>query len=128
MMNKKAWVTLGVVLIFLGGGVGIIATTAWDEPQTPVVVQELSEDTKNDPDTYSLSDVAEHGSAESCWSAIDGTVYDLTEFIEEHPGGSRAILVICGSDGSGSFNSMPAAVMPAARLALAKYKIGTLAE
>ena len=127
MMNKKAWLTLGVVLIFLGGGAGIIATTAWDQPETPELVQETPNNEK-DPDTYTLNEIAEHGDAESCWSAIDGNVYDLTEFIEEHPGGSRAILVICGSDGSGSFNSMPDAVMPAARLALAKYKIGTLAE
>ena len=33
--------------------------------------------------TYSLEEVAEHNSSESLWLAIDGKVYDVTEFMEE---------------------------------------------
>ncbi len=54
--------------------------------------------------TYSLAAVATHNNASSCWSAINGNVYDLTRWINQHPGGPGAILSICGKDGSAAFN------------------------
>ena len=54
---------------------------------------------------YTLAQVAERNSAAECWVAIDGGVYDLTQWIRSHPGGSGAILNLCGKDGSASFTS-----------------------
>ncbi len=54
---------------------------------------------------YTLADVAKHSSQSSCWSAINGNVYDLTRWINQHPGGPDAILSICGTDGSAAFNA-----------------------
>jgi predicted heme/steroid binding protein len=54
--------------------------------------------------TYSLAEVASHGDSNSCWSVINGKVYDLSSYINQHPGGSREILQICGTDGSSAFN------------------------
>jgi len=48
--------------------------------------------------------VATHNSAESCWTAIDGSVYDLTTWVDQHPGGAGKILSICGIDGTSAFN------------------------
>jgi hypothetical protein len=48
--------------------------------------------------------VATHNSAESCWTAIDGSVYDLTTWVDQHPGGAGNILSICGIDGTSAFN------------------------
>ncbi len=120
-MNKQGWLTVLVIAIFLAGAISLLI---WNESHLAIIPSTPS--TPND--IYTLSDIATHTEAASCWTSIDGSVYDLTEFIEEHPGGSKAILVICGFDGTGSFNSMPAAVMPVVRMTLAKYKIGTLAE
>ncbi len=53
---------------------------------------------------YTMADVAKHNSASSCWSAINGNVYDLTKWINQHPGGPSAILSLCGKDGSAAFN------------------------
>lgn len=36
---------------------------------------------------YTLEDIKEHRTEESCWLAIHGKVYDVTDFLEEHPGG-----------------------------------------
>lgn len=55
--------------------------------------------------TYTLADVATHNEEASCWTAINGQVYDLTAFIKKHPGGDRNILRICGIDGSQAFNA-----------------------
>ncbi len=37
--------------------------------------------------TYSMAMVAKHGGSSSCWTAINGKVYDLTAWIGQHPGG-----------------------------------------
>jgi tetratricopeptide (TPR) repeat protein len=50
-----------------------------------------------------LDEVKKHNSAGDCWSIIDGNVYDLTNWVESHPGGSSRIAAICGKDGSSSF-------------------------
>lgn len=52
-----------------------------------------------------LSVVATHASRSSCWTVINGTVYDLTSWIPQHPGGESAILRLCGVDGSARYNA-----------------------
>ncbi|EXJ90162.1 hypothetical protein A1O3_03231 [Capronia epimyces CBS 606.96] len=44
------------------------------------------------------SDIAQHNTRESCWVIIQGQVYDVTDFLEEHPGGSSIILRYGGKD------------------------------
>ncbi len=41
--------------------------------------------------------VAKHASKDDCWTIIDSSVYNLTSFIQEHPGGDN-ILSACGTD------------------------------
>jgi cytochrome b involved in lipid metabolism len=50
-----------------------------------------------------MKDVAENNSPKSCWSAIDGKIYDLTRWIKSHPGGQSAITFLCGTDGTKAF-------------------------
>jgi cytochrome b involved in lipid metabolism len=77
--------------------------------------------------TFTMTDVAKHGSAESCYSAINGGVYDLTNWIDKHPGGSKAILSLCGKDGSDSFNGKHGGqARPMSELA--NFKIGILTQ
>lgn len=58
------------------------------------------------PMTYiSLTEVAQHATADDCWSVVNGNVYDLTQWINEHPGGSGPIESMCGVDASTAFNN-----------------------
>ena len=50
-----------------------------------------------------LAEVAQRDSQDECWVAIDGSVYDLTGWIRQHPGGRAAILSLCGTDGTAQF-------------------------
>jgi cytochrome b involved in lipid metabolism len=50
-----------------------------------------------------LDEAKKHNSADDCWSIIDGNVYDLTNWVESHPGGNERITAICGKDGTSSF-------------------------
>ncbi|KAF8592453.1 hypothetical protein K439DRAFT_1400272 [Ramaria rubella] len=53
---------------------------------------------------YTLEQVAQHNSKESCWIIIENKVYDVTDFLPEHPGGSKIILKYGGKDATDAFN------------------------
>ncbi len=61
--------------------------------------------TKIPGNAYSLSEVANHNDANSCWAVIGNRVYDLTSWISIHPGGDVDILSLCGKNGTDVFNS-----------------------
>ncbi|KAH9912516.1 glyoxylate dehydrogenase [Fomitopsis serialis] len=48
-------------------------------------------------------EVAEHASRESCWIIVHGKVYDVTEFLPEHPGGQAIILKYAGKDATEAY-------------------------
>ena len=74
---------------------------------------------------YSMTQVRANNTARSCWTVIDGVVYDLTKWISNHPGGSGAILFLCGTDGTNAFSAQHQnQARPAIRLDT--YRLGPL--
>jgi cytochrome b involved in lipid metabolism len=51
-----------------------------------------------------LDDVKEHSSKEDCWLVVDDRVFDVTEYVDKHPGG-EAILKGCGTDATSLFDA-----------------------
>jgi L-lactate dehydrogenase (cytochrome) len=49
-------------------------------------------------------DVAKHNAAEDCWVVLNGQAYDMTDFLEDHPGGAGIIMKYAGRDASRAFN------------------------
>lgn len=54
---------------------------------------------------YTMADVQANNSESSCYTVINGNVYDLTSFIASHPGGARNIMKLCGIDGTSIYMS-----------------------
>lgn len=75
--------------------------------------------------SYSLAEVAEHKTPDSCWAAINGDVYDLTQWINGHPGGPNAIRSICGTEASVIFNNRHGSMREPMEK-LPSFMIGTL--
>ena len=74
---------------------------------------------------FTMTQVRANNSARSCWTVIDGVVYDLTKWISNHPGGSGAILFLCGTDGTNAFSAQHQnQARPAIRLDT--YRLGPL--
>jgi cytochrome b involved in lipid metabolism len=46
--------------------------------------------------TYSLDECKQHVTESSCWLLINGRVYNVTDFLEEHPGGYDIIIQSAG--------------------------------
>lgn len=53
---------------------------------------------KNEQKVYRLSEVKEHNDEEDCWMVIHGKVYDVTSFMDDHPGGPEIMLENAGKD------------------------------
>jgi len=53
--------------------------------------------------TFSQSDVASHNKSDSLWIVVDGDVYDLTKFQDDHPGGKKILQRVAGKDASKQF-------------------------
>jgi len=58
------------------------------------------------PRAITPEELAQHKSAKSMWIAVDGVVYDMTEFLDDHPGGKRLPLKYGGADASEAWHSM----------------------
>lgn len=50
-------------------------------------------------DSYSIEDVASHSTEEDCWIVLENKIYDVTVWIQKHPGGKDAISNWCGKVG-----------------------------
>lgn len=91
----------------------------------------VTDQTNSDPQVksgraeYSLSDIKLHSNKTSCWTAINGSVYDLTTWIPQHPGGAQAILSLCGQDGTQAFTQQHG-LSKGVQRTLAMFKIGDL--
>lgn len=73
-----------------------------------------------------LSEVARHNTPEDCWTAVNGQVYDMTDFIARHPAGPAGIIEMCGVDATEIFASEHAGqAEPESWLAV--FRIGQLA-
>jgi len=76
---------------------------------------------------YTMAQVSANNSAKSCWAVIEGSVYNLTNWINSHPGGSGAILSLCGTEATSSFKGKHGnQSRPAAQLS--GYLLGVLAK
>lgn len=52
---------------------------------------------------YTMTEVRAANKPEKCWTVIRGSVYNLTSWINKHPGGDKNILKLCGLDGTQAF-------------------------
>uniref|UniRef100_H0XMY7 Cytochrome b5 heme-binding domain-containing protein n=1 Tax=Otolemur garnettii TaxID=30611 RepID=H0XMY7_OTOGA len=71
---------------------------------------------------YRLEEVAKRNSLEELWLVIHGRVYDVTRFLNEHPGGEEVLLEQAGVDASESFENVGHSTD--AREMLKQYYIG----
>ncbi|KAK8541580.1 hypothetical protein V6N13_137815 [Hibiscus sabdariffa] len=55
---------------------------------------------------YTLADVSQHNNAKDCWLVIGGKVYNVTKFLEDHPGGDEVLLSATGKDATDDFEDV----------------------
>ena len=73
---------------------------------------------------YTWAEIEKHTTEGDCWVVIRGEVFDVTEFLPDHPGGKRAPLIYAGKDATEEFDMLhkPELLEKYA----SEYKIGTV--
>lgn len=100
-----------------------LLTVAVLAPDAPVGAQEGEA-------AYTLDELAQHADEDSCWIAVEGIVYDITEYIPLHPAPPDILLAWCGDEATEGMRTKGYGRdhSPAAWAMLEDYRIGTLEE
>lgn len=77
------------------------------------------------PPLISARDVSRHRTPQDLWTVVDGTVYDLTDFAPEHPGGPAILLQYAGRDATAAYHAVHSPSLIRTTLPSSK-QIGTL--
>jgi cytochrome b involved in lipid metabolism len=115
-MKKKILVIVATLVIIVGITVFISMTQKTNNTGSQNISKDVSKQ-------ITLTEVAAHKTSSSCWTVVNGNVYDVTSFIPNHPGGD-AILQSCGIDATTLFTNIHGSTRPAS--ILAGYQIGVL--
>jgi len=129
MKQQKINIIIGAIIIILCavGFMYVLRTT--QSKKIPSILPTPISTTTNEPTavtqkTYVMTNVAQHATRTDCWVVLEEKVYDVTSFIQEHPGGER-ILEGCGKDATSLFQSIDDHI-PGALDYLPTYFIGNL--
>ncbi|XP_027119009.1 cytochrome b5, seed isoform-like [Coffea arabica] len=77
-----------------------------------------------DDKVLGYDEVSLHNTSKDCWVIINAKAYDVTNFLDDHPGGGDVLLEAAGKDASEEFES--AGHGSAARLMLDEYYVGEI--
>ncbi|XP_055708203.1 cytochrome b5-like [Phlebotomus papatasi] len=75
---------------------------------------------------YTMAEVAKHNSNKTTWIVIHNSIYDVTEFLNEHPGGEEVLLEQAGREATEAFEDVGHS--SDAREMMKKFKIGEIVE
>ena len=126
-MKKTVWLAIpGIALMAAGCGSGQSAVnTKTDTTLTKTVQTAPAGQGDSKTTVYTMDQVQTANTQDKCWTAVNGKVYDLTNFINKHPGGPKAVLGLCGKDGTAAFTKKHGG-QPKPEQELAGLQIGVL--
>ncbi|KAI9169317.1 hypothetical protein LWI28_010639 [Acer negundo] len=73
---------------------------------------------------YTMQEASLHNTKDDCWIVIDNKVYDVTSYLDEHPGGDDVVLAATAKDATDEFED--AGHSEEARELLESFCIGEL--
>lgn len=128
MKNLKTFILLGSAVLISA----CTNATPSDEPISQEPTSTPTTETNQESETqriatYPMEEVAKHDNESDCWLVIGNDIYDVTDFISEHPGGDE-ILKGCGTDATALFISEREHQGSEAQDLLPTLKIGELGQ
>lgn len=100
-MIKKIIIFIVIALVAVGGWFTLRLMDTKTSSSTPTSEKTTERDSITET-AFTASEISSHNSKESCWTIINGDVFDLTKFISMHKGGDE-ILKACGVDATDYF-------------------------
>ncbi|TQV97792.1 Cytochrome b5 [Cordyceps javanica] len=74
---------------------------------------------------YTLAQIAEANTPEKAWIVIHGRVYNVSSYLDDHPGGRDVLLELAGSDATSDFDFVGHS--KSAAKAMAEFQVGAVA-
>ncbi|MCL7040934.1 hypothetical protein MKW94_009466 [Papaver nudicaule] len=75
-------------------------------------------------EVYTLEEASKHNTKKDCWLILDGKVYNVTEYLDDHPGGDDVLVNATGRDAIEDFDLVGHS--KSARELMENYLIGEL--
>ncbi|KAL2777922.1 cytochrome b5 isoform 3 [Daubentonia madagascariensis] len=66
----------------------------------------MAEQSDQEVKYYTLEEIQKHNHSKSTWLILHHKVYDLTKFLEEHPGGEEVLREQAGGDATENFEDV----------------------
>ncbi|XP_075849915.1 cytochrome b5 isoform X3 [Microcebus murinus] len=66
----------------------------------------MAEQSHKEVKYYTLEEIQKHNHSKSTWLILHHKVYDLTKFLEEHPGGEEVLREQAGGDATENFEDV----------------------
>ncbi|KAJ5151754.1 Cytochrome b5 [Penicillium capsulatum] len=90
--------------------------------------KELKAEWQTDMDLpeYTLKEVATHNTKNDTWIVIHGQVFDITDYLQDHPGGAEVLLGTAGTDATAAYEDVGHS--EDAREIMQPYLVGTLKD
>lgn len=132
-MNRNKYIGGAIIILLAGVTVWGYTTFSTYAPKQYVVETPTGSSTMNTTTgevtsgvkSFTAANIATHNDATSCYTSISGGVYDLTAWVNAHPGGKSKILSLCGKDGTQAFTEKHKNGQKFLNI-LARFKIGNL--
>ena len=80
----------------------------------------------NNIKNYTLNEINKHNKIEDIWICINGKVYDVSKFINKHPGQSNTLINFAGKDATIPFTLFHPEYV--SKYMLHKYYIGDIVD
>lgn len=106
-MKKEFFVGIGLIAV-IGAGVFYLNQNYLQKNKPVMPIESPGQMVKTEPNTtkaITAQELSAHSTETDCWVAVEGKIYDLSNFAQKHPGGAQAIINSCGKDGTTVFNT-----------------------
>jgi len=122
-------IVLWSLLTFWAATTVILALGLHDSKNNGTAINQGS-NAQTQKEILTVSAVADHAAALDCWIIISNKVYNVTTYLDSHPGGPEAITPYCGKDATIAFETKdkpnPAPHSQSAADMLISYYVGDL--
>ncbi|KAJ7928539.1 Flavocytochrome c [Mycena leptocephala] len=107
--SAKSRVQSSAAIAKAGGRLGAISGQLGTPSASPAPAKKAPEApaaSSSGKKEYTLADVGQHKTKEDVWVVVNGEVLDVTNFLPDHPGGEKAIMLYAGRDATEEFNML----------------------
>lgn len=125
-MFKPSHLPLLITIVAIAAGIGFFSFTKQPtEVESEAASPALPAASEPVWSGFSMAQVATHDNIDDCYIVIESKVYDVTGFIDQHPGGVDKITSGCGKEMTGIFAKIHS---NKAWDLLKKFQVGVLSE